>query len=92
MIYLFTYDLKPKRRVDRLIEALKTFPAWCNYLERTWLLATYDEYADQINDRLRQHLGDNDHYLIVRIAQDYQGMLPEEAWEWVEETATTVGF
>jgi len=93
MIYLFTYDLRPSslRNIEPLKDELRNSIAWCNYLERTWLIGTH-ESQDQLNSRIAVHLSATDSWLVVRITNQYNGWLPKEAWEWIVETSRTTGI
>jgi hypothetical protein len=93
MIYLFTYDLHPAlfRNVEPLKRELRSSPAWCNYLERTWLIGTY-ETEQQLHARVARHLTNRDFWFITRITQGYFGRLPKEAWDWVQETSRIMGI
>lgn len=93
MIYLFTYDLYPSspRNVEPLKNELRKSTAWCNYLERTWLIGTYESY-DRLNARLAVHLSANDYWLVVRITYEYTGWLPNEAWDWIVKTSEIMGI
>lgn len=93
MIYLFTYDLRPTffRNVAPLKSELRNSPAWCNYLERTWLIGTY-ETERQLDARLVRHLTTQDFWFITRITYGYFGWLPKEAWDWIEKTSRIIGM
>jgi len=93
MIYLFTYDLRPSfpRNVEPLKDELRKSIAWCNYLEKTWLIGTNESY-DQLNARLAVHLTANDYWLVVRITYQYTGWLPKEAWDWIVQTSRIMGI
>jgi len=84
MIYAINYDLcTPGKDYKGLYEAIKQCGvSWWHYLDSTWLVDT-GLNANAIADRLKAHLDNNDHMLIVRVTRDYQGWLPNEAWEWI---------
>ena len=93
MIYLFTYDLyrSVPRNMEPLKKELRKSTAWCNYLERTWLIGT-EESLDHLNARLSVHLSANDYWLLVRITYEYTGWLPKEMWDWIFDTSKIVGI
>jgi len=93
MIYLFTYDLHPSfpRNVDALTNELRNSEAWCNYLERTWLIGTRETHH-RLNARIAPYLSPNDYWLVVRITYEYSGWLPKEAWDWINKTARILGI
>ena len=93
MIYLVSYDLvlMPRRPSPfkpppphPLYQELKQCRSWWYYLDKTWLIST-EETLEQVDKRLRQHLGPTDKLLIVKFHGEYAGTLPVEAWQWIEE-------
>lgn len=85
MIYAINYDLKkPGRDYSGLHDAIKNCGAWWHYLGSTWLVDTNLD-AKGIWKRLEKHIDNNDSALVVGITRDYQGWLPSEAWEWIDE-------
>jgi hypothetical protein len=84
-VYSLTYDLKkPNRDYTGLYEELKNTTKWWHYLESTWLLSTI-ETPNQIWDRIRGHIDQNDSILIIEVRHNYSGWLPTEAWEWIDQ-------
>jgi hypothetical protein len=51
-------------------------------LGSTWLVDT-SLSAQEIWDRLAPHVDENDSFLVIGVTRDYQGLLPEKAWEWI---------
>jgi len=85
MLYIVTYDLRtPKRDYEGLYEQLKNSSSWWHYLESSWLIDT-TESAEDIFNRLRAHIDNNDFILIIRVGKDRHGWLPKKAWEWIQE-------
>lgn len=85
MIYSISYDLnRPGQKYADLIEAIKVSGAWWHYLQSTWLVDT-NLTAQQLFNRLRPHIDDNDIVLIIGVTRDYSGWLPEKAWNWLKE-------
>lgn len=85
MILLVTYDLiKPGKDYLSLYDTLKTASAWWHYLESTWLLKTELSPQDWYN-KLRLHMDINDRIFIIQITSNYQGWLPQKAWEWIHK-------
>lgn len=83
MIYSINYDLnKPGQDYAKLHEAIKDLGASWHYLDSTWLVDT-NLNADQIWNRLSQHVDKNDFILIIGVTRDYTGWLPKDAWEWL---------
>lgn len=89
MIYAINYDLKrPGQNYEALHEAIKSSGAWWHYLGSTWLVDT-SLNAKGLWDRLAPHVDTNDYVLVIGITRDYEGWLPNEAWEWLNSRATT---
>jgi len=84
MIELITYDLnKPGKDYSDLYKAIKaTSSSWWHYLTSVWLVDT-SLSTQQIYQRLKGHIDQNDELFIVRITRDYKGYLPRKAWEWL---------
>ncbi len=85
MVYLISYDLnKPGQNYDDLYEAIKELGIWWHYLDSTWLVKA-DLNATQIRDHLRKTTDDNDHFLVIGVTNEFDGWLPEKAWEWLRQ-------
>lgn len=83
MIYSINYDLKqPGRNYDGLYEAIKNCGVWWHFLGSTWLLDTNLD-AKAIWNRLAPHVDKNDFVLVIGLTRDYQGWLPQAAWDWI---------
>ena len=83
MIYAINYDLKqPGQNYEALSEAIKSCGAWWHYLNSTWLVDTFLT-AQGIWQRLEPHVDTNDRVLVIGVTRNYQGWLPEEAWDWI---------
>ncbi len=85
---LVTYDLNtPGQNYPALYEAIKSLGDWWHYLDSTWLINT-NLSANQIGERLRQCLDQNDRLLIVEIdPSTANGWLSKDAWEWIQTRA-----
>ncbi len=85
---LVTYDLNTPGQDYRVIhEAIKSLGEWCKPMESTWLINT-NLSANQISERLRQCLDQNDRLLIVEIdPSTANGWLSKDVWEWIQTRA-----
>ena len=84
MVYVVSYDLrKPGRDYKGLFDELQVSPSWWHYLESTWLIVT-TESANELYNRLRTHLDQDDSILVIQAGADRQGWLPKKAWEWID--------
>ncbi len=86
MIYIVSYTLRPKRDATKIINALKASGGWAHYLDETWLIST-QESAQELYNRLVPAFQKADSILIVAFKPDanYQGWLPQDAWDWVKQ-------
>ncbi|MFL9585119.1 hypothetical protein [Stenotrophomonas sp. AB1(2024)] len=83
--FCVSYDLnKSGQNYSALYEELKKSPNWWHHLDSTWLIVT-SETAEQLRDRIRKHLDDNDTLLIIKVVRPYSGWLSKEAWEWLDK-------
>lgn len=84
-VYCVSYDLnKAGQNYNALYEELKKSPGWCHPLDSTWLISTR-ETAQQLSDRLRRHLDNNDTLLVIAVTKEYAGWLPKNTWDWIKQ-------
>lgn len=85
MILLITYDLhKPGQNYEGLHEEIKKYGTWWHHLDSTWLVSTTDT-PTQCMKKLRQHMDDNDNLLVIEVCDNYNGWLPQKAWDWLHK-------
>ncbi|NTF88905.1 hypothetical protein G6L46_17375 [Agrobacterium rhizogenes] len=83
MICSVNYDLKrPGQDYEALYQAIKSCGDWWHYLDSTWLVDT-TLTAQGVWNNLEPHVDKNDFVLIVGVTRDYQGWLPQAAWDWI---------
>ncbi|MDQ0151175.1 hypothetical protein ACFO6R_13325 [Eubacterium multiforme] len=83
MVYSVTYDLnKTGQNYSKLYDALRSFPSWCHCVDSTWLIESYSD-SKTIYEKLSPCLDSNDYILIIKVAKEYYGWLPSEAWDWI---------
>lgn len=83
--YCVSYDLnKTGQNYNALYEELKKSPNWCHPLDSTWLIVT-SESPQELANRLRKHMDDNDGLLVIRVTSDHAGWLSQEVWDWINE-------
>jgi hypothetical protein len=86
-IYSVSYDLSnPGQNYSQLIEELESSPDWWHYLQSTWLISTR-ETAHQLSKRLLGHMDANDKLLVIEVRMHFDGWLPEDAWDWINQRA-----
>ncbi len=85
MIYSINYDLhRPHQDYSGLYGAIKSCGDWWHYLGSTWLVST-GLSANDIWDRLRPHIDDDDRILVIGATKDNRGWLPRDAWDWISQ-------
>jgi hypothetical protein len=83
--FCVSYDLnKSGQNYSALYEELKKSPNWCHPMDSTWLIVT-NETAEQLRDRIRKHLDDNDTLLVIKVVRPYSGWLTKEVWDWLDK-------
>src|SRR5580692_465259 len=84
-VYCVSYDLTDDpNEYSGLYEVLTGLKHWWHFLHSTWLVA-FDGSARDLRDRLEPHLTRSDRILIIVVGPEYDGSLPEDAWEWIGE-------
>ena len=87
MIYSINYDLnRPGQNYSEVRDAIKSCGDWWHFLESHWLVDT-NLTAKGIWNKLLPHADKNDNFLIVGISRDYNGFLPQKAWDWINSRA-----
>ncbi|BEA52155.1 MULTISPECIES: hypothetical protein [Enterobacteriaceae] len=82
-VYCVSYDLNQAgQNYNALYDELKKSPGWCHPLDSTWLIST-GETAQQLSDRLRRHLDNNDTLLVIGVTKEYAGWLTQDTWDWM---------
>ncbi len=85
MILLISYDLSdPGQDYSGLYEEIKKAGTWWHHLDSTWVISTKAS-PDEWQERLRRHIDENDSLLVIEVTNNYQGWLPERAWEWLNK-------
>lgn len=89
-VLLVTYDLKtPTWNYSPFYEALKQQGPWWHYLTSTWLIATA-KAPQEVYSALAALLSQPDSVLIVPITRPYWGILPKDAWDWIDKNLPSV--
>jgi len=86
MLYQVSYDLNKDKNYDKLYEGLKSYD-YRKILDSTWLVSTSGS-SQQIYDKLRPLIDENDHLFISEVNRNHQGWLPKSDWEWVNAHLT----
>ena len=82
-VLLVAHQLQtPLKDYKKFYEAIeKNAARWWHYLDNVWIVATSDN-VDTFAKKLYPHMTQSDYLLVIRLAKEYQGWLPEDAWEW----------
>ncbi len=84
-VYAVMYDLKSNSHdYSCLFNQLTSSKGWSHYIESAWLIET-DETIELIWKRIEPTIDKRDFILIIEIRKNYQGWLPTEAWDWINE-------
>ena len=96
MLYMITYYIRPTSvrtpnavRND-LEDEIVQFGDWWHYFGDFWLVDTNRD-VNEMTDILRKHLGPRDDLLIAGVQPPYQGLLMNDAWDWVNDKARKYG-
>jgi len=88
-IYVITYD-RPlgslRRDVDFLNMIRQLGPRSARIMERTWLVGT-NLTPDDIQRILQPFLRGQNDLLLVNQLTYYQGWLPKEIWDWINQVS-----
>ena len=70
-------------KIEELLPAFNHALDWVRYAPNCWIVWTTSS-AGKWYERLKPHLTDNDHMLIVTLnLQEYSGWLPQWVWDWI---------
>jgi hypothetical protein len=84
MILFVTYDLKGGRDYNPFYEALKLQGPWWHYLASTWLISTGKTPQEVVNG-IHLYMDPQDSLLVAEMGEHYQGYLPKQAWDWINQ-------
>jgi len=83
-VYMISYDLNsPGQNYRDLKEKLESLGKWMHYLESTYVLET-NLTASEIYDSLKNTLDDSDRILIMKTTGNWHALLPEKAYDWLD--------
>jgi hypothetical protein len=67
---------------DAFYAELLASASWWRYLNNTWIVIRTDALVT-FADKLRAHLSANDRLLVMPAKGPADGLLPNEAWQWI---------
>jgi len=83
-VLLVSYALRNNTKdYSPLYDAIKNHTGlWFHYFENIWIIES-TLTADAFAKSLYPFIETTDHLLVIRLQKEYQGWLPKEAWEWL---------
>ena len=81
--YLITYEVKNKGDDEELKEELQKFTKYWHYIDNSWIILSNKNDANEIYKILDGKFFTENNLLIVEINKNYQGWLPQKAWDWL---------
>ena len=83
-VYLINYKLGTagKDYTPFHEEVKKLADGWFSYFDDSWIINT-NLNAREIAERLYPHMTKEDRLLVIRLAGEYYGWLPQEGWKWL---------
>jgi hypothetical protein len=84
MVLIINYTLRNTLKdYTPLFGAIKNnCTRWWHFLDPTFIVVTTHS-ANEYAQFLLPHIERTDSLLVVRLQKDYQGWLPEAAWDWL---------
>ena len=87
-VFAICYELKsPGKNYGPFFEAIKNSAKWCHFPDSTWLIYTSETPAE-ISNQLSPHIVEGDYLLIIEVRKNFNGCLPKEAWNWIDQHVT----
>lgn len=82
--YLIKYNGNCIGDYSNLEEEIKKCANWWNYMTNTFIVIT-GETVNALWERLEIYFPKKDNLIIIGVTNHYQGSLPKDAWEWIQE-------
>lgn len=86
--YMIGYDLnKPGKDYESVFQAIKgaSNGVWCHCLDSTWLIKT-NLNANQIYEKIRPCIDNNDNIIIMEIRYNWAGQLPQKQIDYINNS------
>lgn len=86
MIYAVICQLKKWwKDYSSLYQKIESYGTWMHYIDNVWIIESTKDAQQISNDLLPFIDQEKDFILVIQIAKNYQGWLPKEAWNWMNE-------
>ncbi|OGK11402.1 hypothetical protein A2954_06575 [Candidatus Roizmanbacteria bacterium RIFCSPLOWO2_01_FULL_37_12] len=90
--YIFVFDRSLRSDYTKLHKAIKdnrNILNWWHYLTSGYILIS-TESASELTNFMRENLPSDTYFIIMEINHNnYNGWLPQEAWDWIRENIGT---
>ena len=86
MVYLITYDLNsPGQKYDDLISEIQgcSTGAWLSEWKSSYLIQS-NLHSNDVLNKLKQHLDNNDALIVVEVTGNYAGVMTEEGAKYIK--------
>jgi hypothetical protein len=85
-VLLITYELKTvgKDYTTFFEQIKKNSDGWWHYLEGSWMSNTRMS-AEGFAKSLFPYMTQSDYLLVIKVDKEFQGWLPNEAWDWLNQ-------
>ncbi|WP_324007415.1 hypothetical protein [Aeromonas dhakensis] len=84
-VLLVTYDLnKPGKDYNDLLKIIKSY-AWARLSESSYAIKT-DQSPQQVFDKLKPFLDQNDNLYVINLKKPYAGFGPKDVNEWLDNS------
>lgn len=81
--YLITYDLdKPGQDYSDVLKTIKNLGGWARLSESSYVVSC-QLTVQQIYDRLKQYLDNNDQLYVIHVSNPWTGFGPKDVNDWL---------
>lgn len=87
-VYLIAFKLTREGADPRpVVEGLKKMGdgGWMYYIPNTIFIHS-DESANKLAEKAYKLITQGDYLIVVKVANEHQGWMPQEAWKWLNES------
>lgn len=93
-ILSFDYTILKATKLTAFQEQIKKDPSivsWWHHLKGTYIIITKDNIDASSIQQFFSHYFPNENCLVLKVRYDnYNGMLPQNAWDWMESSLKQV--
>lgn len=85
--YIIQYDIDDD---EILKDRIKELWPWINYFPKSFIVSSDSEKAKEIYDKISTGYDKNRILIIELVKDNYWGVMPTKAWEWLKERKNTM--